>query len=77
MAVHLNNCLTVVRHIPREITRTCHFFINNKREITGEVSENDSAAQQLVEVCLLMFYHQDARVLEKAKELVTKTFVLA
>jgi len=39
MAVHLNNCFTVVRHIPREITRT--------------------------------------RVLGKAKELVTKKFVLA
>jgi len=26
MAVHLNNCLTVVGHIPREITHTCHFW---------------------------------------------------
>ena len=38
VAVHLNNCLTVVGHIPREITRTCHFFIKNKGETTGEVS---------------------------------------
>jgi len=38
VAVHLNNCLTVVGHIPREITCTCHFFIKNKGEITGEVS---------------------------------------
>ena len=46
----LNNCLTVVGHIPREITRTCYFFIKNKGEITGEVAEDDSTAQQLVEV---------------------------
>jgi len=26
MAVHLNNCLTVVGHIPREIICTCHFW---------------------------------------------------
>jgi len=26
VAVHLNNCLTVVGHIPREITCTCHFW---------------------------------------------------
>ena len=26
VAVHLNNCLTVVGHVPREITRTCHFW---------------------------------------------------
>jgi len=45
----LNNCLTVVGHIQREITRTCHFFIKNKGEITGE-AEGDSTAQQLVEV---------------------------
>ena len=38
MAVHLKNSLTVVGHIPREITCTCHFFIKNKGEITGEVS---------------------------------------
>ena len=38
VAVHLNNCLTVAGHIPREITRTCHFFIKNRGEITGEVS---------------------------------------
>ena len=50
VAVHLNNCLTVVGHIPREITRTCYFFIKNKGEITGEVAEDDSTAQQLVEV---------------------------
>jgi len=46
VAVHLN---TVVEHIPREITCTCHFFIKNKGEITGE-AEDDSTAQQLVEV---------------------------
>jgi len=38
MAVHLKNSLTVVGHIPREITHTCHFFIKNKGGITGEVS---------------------------------------
>ena len=38
MAVHLKNSLTVVGHIPREITRTCHFFVRKKGEITGEVS---------------------------------------
>ena len=38
VAVHLKNSLTVVGHIPREITCTCHFFIKNKGEITGEVS---------------------------------------
>ena len=43
------NCLTVVGHIPREITCTCHCFIKNKGEITGEVKDN-SAAQQLMEV---------------------------
>jgi len=32
------NSLTVVSHIPMEITCTCHFFIKNKEEITGEVS---------------------------------------
>jgi len=30
VAVHLNNCLTVVGHIQREITCTCHFFIKSK-----------------------------------------------
>ena len=28
-AVHLNNCLTVVGHILREITLTCHVFIKS------------------------------------------------
>ena len=32
-AVHLN-CLPVVRHIPREITRTCHFFIKKQKMTT-------------------------------------------
>ena len=81
VAVHLNNCLTVVGHIPREITRTCHFFIKNKGEITGEVSgglQHCTAACGGVEVpCLLTFYHQDTRVLGKAKELLTKKFALA
>jgi len=45
----LNNCLTVVGHIPREITCTCHCFIKNKGEITGKVKDN-SAALQLMEV---------------------------
>jgi len=36
MAVHLKNSLTVLGHIPREITRTWHFFIKNKGEKTGE-----------------------------------------
>ena len=49
VAVHLNNCLTVVGHIPMEITHTCHFFIKNKGEMTGE-AEDDSAAQRLVEM---------------------------
>ena len=49
VAVHLNNCLTVAGHILREITRTCHFFIKNRGEITGEVGD-DNIAQQLVEV---------------------------
>jgi len=31
VAVHLNNCLTVVGHIPREITRTYHFFIKKRK----------------------------------------------
>ena len=39
MAVHLNNYLAVVGHIPREITCTCHFFIKNKGEISGGVHE--------------------------------------
>ena len=26
VAVHLNNCLTVLGYIPREITHTCHFW---------------------------------------------------
>ena len=40
VAVHLKNSLTVhvVSHILREITCTCHFFIKNKGETTGEVS---------------------------------------
>ena len=38
MAIHLENSLTVVGYILREITNTCHFFIKNKGEITGEVS---------------------------------------
>jgi len=38
MAVRLNNCLTVAGHIPREITHTCHFFIKNRWEITGDIS---------------------------------------
>jgi len=80
MAVHLKNSLTVVGHIPREITCTCHFFIKNKGEITGEVSrkrQRCTATCGGLEVpCLLMLYHQDIRVLGKAKELVTKKFVL-
>ena len=31
VAVHLNNCLTVVGHIPREITYTCYFFIRKQK----------------------------------------------
>ena len=81
VAVHLNNCLTVIWHIPREITRTCHFFIKNKGEITGEVSgrrQRCTASCGGVEVpCLLTFYHRGTRVFEKAEELVTKKFVLA
>ena len=73
--------LTAVGHIPREITRTCHFFIKKKGEITGEVSgrrQRCTAACGGLEVpCLLTFYHRDTRVLGKAKELVTKKFVLA
>ena len=42
MAVHLKNSLTVLGHIPREITCTWQFFIKNKGD--------DSAAQQLVDV---------------------------
>ena len=38
VAIHLENSLTVVGYILREITNTCHFFIKNKGEITGEVS---------------------------------------
>jgi len=37
VAVHLNNCLTVVERIPREITRTGHFFIK-KRKMTAQHS---------------------------------------
>ena len=63
MAVHLKNSLTVVGHILREITRTCHFFIKNKGEITGEVSgrrQYCTAACGGLEVpCLLTFYHRD------------------
>jgi len=82
VTVHLKkNSLTVVGHIPREITRTCHFFIKNKGEITGEVSgrrQHCTAACGGLEVpCLLTSYHRDTRVLGKAKELVTKKFVLA
>ena len=73
VAVHLSSCSTVVGQIQREITRTCHFFIKNKGEITGEVSGRHrrcTAACAGVEVpCLLTFYHRDTRVLEKAKEL--------
>jgi len=79
VAVHLKNSLIVVGHIPREITRTCH-FIKNKGEITGEVSgrrQRCTAVCGGLEVpCLLMFYHRDTRVLGKAKELLTKKFVL-
>ena len=78
MAVHLKNSLTVVGHILREITHTCH---SSSGEITGEVSgrqQRCTAACGGLEVpCLLTFYHGDTRVLGKAKELVTKTFVLA
>ena len=83
VAVHLNNYLTVVGHILRETLCTCHFFIKNKGEITGEVSGRRqccTAACGGVEVpCLLTSYHQDTRVslLGKAKELVTMKFVLA
>ncbi len=81
VAVHLENCATVVGHIPREITRTCHFFIKNKGEITGEVSgrrRRCTAACGGVEVpCLLTFYHRDTRVVQKAKELVARKFVIA
>ena len=51
VAVHLNNCLTVVGHIPREIQCNTHLPLLHKeqRGITGE-AEDDSTAQQLVEV---------------------------
>ena len=45
VAVHLSNCSTVAGHIPREITRTCHFFIKNKGEITGEAEDAGSVLQ--------------------------------
>jgi len=81
VAVHLNNCLTVVGHILREITHIYHFFIKNKGEITGEVSgrrQRCTVACRGVEIpCLLTFYYRDTRVLGKARELVTKKFVLA
>ena len=81
VAVHLSNCSTAVGHIPREITHTCHFFIKNKGEVTGEVSvrhQRCTAACGGVEVpYLLTFYHRDTGVLEKAKELVARKFVLA
>ncbi len=38
VAVHRDSSATIVGHIPREITRTCHFFLKSKGEITGEVS---------------------------------------
>ena len=81
VAVHLSNCLTVVGHISREITCTCHLFIKNKGEITGEVSRRRQYCTAVcggVEVpCLLTFYQHDTRVLGKAKELASKKFVLA
>ena len=80
VAVHLRNSLTVVGHIPREITCTCQFFIKNKGEITGEVSGRwqccTAACGGLEVPCLLTFYHWETRVLGKAKELVTKKLVL-
>ena len=73
VAVHLKNSLTVIGHIPREITRTCHFFIKSKGEITGEVSrrrQHGTATSGGLEVpCLLTFYHRDTRVLGKAMRL--------
>jgi len=52
-----------------------------KNAVTGEVSgrrQRCTAACGGLEVqCLLMFYHRDTRVFGKAKELVTKKFVLA
>ena len=81
VAVHLCNTVTTIGHIPREITRTCHFFIKSKGEITGEVGgrrRRCTAPCGGLEVpCLLTFYHRDTRVVEKAKELVTRKFVLA
>ncbi len=81
VAAHRNGCATIVGHIPREITRTCHFFLKSKGEITGEVSGKRRrciAACGGIEVpCLLTFYHRDTRVVQKAKELVTRKFVLA
>ena len=74
VVVHLGNSATTIGHIPREITRTCHFFIKSKGEMTGEVSRRRrccTAPCEGVEVpCLLTFYHRDTRVVEKAKELV-------
>ncbi len=71
VAVHLENCATVVGHI----------FIKNKGDITGEVSgrrRHFTAACGGVEVpCLLTFYHRDTRVVQKAKVQVTRKFVIA
>jgi len=75
VTVHLKDSLTVVGYIPREITCTCHFFIENKGETTSEVSGRRQHCTAvwggLEEPCLLMFYHRDSRMLGKAKELVT------
>jgi len=38
VAVHLKNCLTVVGHIPREITPTCHFFIRGDNSLALDPS---------------------------------------
>lgn len=59
VAVHLCNSATT---IPREITCTCHFFINSKGEIIGEMSgrrRRCTAPCGGLEVpCLLTFYHR-------------------
>ena len=80
VAVTLGNAADVVGHIPKEISKTCFYFIRHKGEITGEVTgrrKHRAACGGMEVPCRLKFYNANEDVLRKAKELITRKFELA
>ena len=81
VALTKENSSEVIGHLPRNISRTCWYFIKSKGKVTGEVSgrrRRTTAACGGMEVpCFLKFYHANPELVKKAKELITKKYGLA